>query len=331
MAKTPGPGEQRRGRASKPRDFHVIHVGDDNSPQAAWLSHSMDGGGRYRWDHVGSYAPRLTLHAPKALPACRAMAVVLLPPALYYDPYTAQLPSSVSATLLGPLELEKPVGWTKRTQRLASVEKVPRMWWEGAQEQGSEQPCEGDACEHAALLLDFGTMDNISVPLHVRYIPPSAFENEDATWLGAMSLPTWLPEAAQQAWHAVRPGLQRGLRSARAWCTRHYARVNLLPEEPLFFSACPERQPSTDADELDASLFLPSTHAQIHASFERHMAPYILYEPPSAPRAETTSTAHIPIGDASLASVVQLATLGAIALASYMMCQSIFWARRSAH
>lgn len=291
----------------------------------------MDGGGRYRWDHAGSFAPQLTLFAPRAIPACRAMAVVPLPPVLYYDPYTAQLPPTVNATLFGPLELEKPVGWTKRTQRLASVEKVPRMWWEGTQEHDFERPCESDACECTALLLDFGSADKISVPLHVRYLPPSAFEHEDATWLDAMSLPTWLPEAAQQAWHALRPGLKRGLRSARAWSTRHYARVNLLPDEPLFFSACPERQAWTDADELDVSLFLPSTHAQLHASLEQHMAPYALYELPSAPRAETTSTAHIPIGDASLASTVQLATLGAICLASYMLCQSIFWVRRSAH
>ena len=290
----------------------------------------MDSGGHYRWDHVESYAPQLTLYPPRSMPACRAMAVVPLPPVVYYDPYTARLPPSVNATLLGPLELEKPVGWARRTQRFASVEKVPRTWWEGTQEHDAGRPCEGDACEHTALLLDFGSADHVSVPLHVRYIPPRAFDADDATWLDALSLPTWLPEAAQQAWQALRPSVKRSLRSARAWRAQHYARVHLLPDEPRFFSACPERQPWADADELDASFFWPSTHAHLQASFERHTAPLTLYEAPSAPRAETTSTARIPIGDASMATMVQLATLGAICLASYMLCQSIFWVRRSA-
>mgnify|MGYP001507805508 FL=1 len=180
------------------------------------------------------------------------------------------------------------------------------------------------------MLLDFGSADHVSVPLHVRYIPPRAFDVDDATWLDALSLPTWLPEAAQQAWRALRPSVKRGLRSARAWRAQHYARVHLLADEPRFFSACPERQPWADADELDVSFFWPSTHTHLQASFERHTAPLTLYEAPSAPRAETTSTARIPIGDASMATMVQLATFGAICLASYMLCQSIFWVRRSA-
>ena len=150
----------------------------------------MDSGGHYRWDHVESYAPQLTLYPPRSMPACRAMAVVPLPPVVYYDPYTARLPPSVNATLLGPLELEKPVGWARRTQRFASVEKVPRTWWEGTQEHDAERPCEGDACEHTALLLDFGSADHVSVPLHVRYIPPRAFDVDDATWLDACLLYT---------------------------------------------------------------------------------------------------------------------------------------------
>ena len=38
----------------------------------------MDSGGHYRWDHVESYAPQLTLYPPRSMPACRAMAVVPL-------------------------------------------------------------------------------------------------------------------------------------------------------------------------------------------------------------------------------------------------------------
>lgn len=311
----------------------------------------MERGGQYGWADVASYAPHLELDVPPVASGCHAVALVALSPAVYFDPFTARLtdaPHVENATLLGTLELEKPVGWTERKQSASTIENIPRMWWEGAAEDDMEKPCEGHACEYTALLLtlDGHERRKVNVPLHMRYVPAQHIQADDddddaysgAAWLEDVSLPSWVPDVAQSAWRAMLPAVQRGAhalhhvrRRTRAWSKPHYSDIDLLPDVPLYLAACDERQPDMEWDPTDTSLLLPSTHTHLMPQLERHLKRYVLYEPPTMPHANTPSTARVPVGNASLAPAVQLATLACVCLASYVLCRSILFVRKSAH
>lgn len=309
----------------------------------------MERGGQYGWANVASYAPHLELDVPPVAPGCRALALVALAPAVYFDPFTARLTDAhhvEDATLLGALELEKPVGWTSHSRPAATVEDIPRMWWEGSAEDDVEKSCEGHACEYTALLLTLAGHERtrVDVPLHLRYAPAEHFASDDSDdapgdtmSLADVVLPSWMPDLAHRAWQAAWPAVQHSAnalcgvrRHTRAWREPHYVDVDLLPDVPLYFAACDARQADTDWDPVDMSLLLPPTHAHLTSQLERHLKPFALYEPPSMPHARTPSSVRVPVGNASLAPAVQLATFACVCLASYVLCRSILFVRRAA-
>ena len=140
--------------------------------------------GSYAWSNVASFAPQLTLKVPASPPTCHTIALVSLPPALYFDPFTARLSEAQlvrSAKLFGTLDLEKPVGWTKRNTTARSIETIPRMWWEGDQGEASEAVCVDEACEYSTLLLVLDGSTNLAQYLDAFMLYESASMPEAET------------------------------------------------------------------------------------------------------------------------------------------------------
>ncbi|WFD31148.1 hypothetical protein MSPP1_002182 [Malassezia sp. CBS 17886] len=92
--------------------------------------------GSFEFVDIPSYAPTLRVHVPLAAldsRSCRVYVLAPLPPALYYDPYTARINATQPVQRVDPLgylELERHAGWTAQSH--ADAEFVPRSWWEGS-------------------------------------------------------------------------------------------------------------------------------------------------------------------------------------------------------
>lgn len=305
--------------------------------------------GSYAWSNVASFAPQLTLKVPASPPTCHTIALVSLPPALYFDPFTARLSEAQlvrSAKLFGTLELEKPVGWSKRNTTARSIEAIPRMWWEGDRGEASEAVCVDEACEYSTLLLvlDGSTNLEVNVPLHLRYLPPIEAVNSENTvnadfsWLKRLSLVEQLPTLVQSLWtRVVVPLLERSvqvinlaLQYTKACLKEHYVETELMPDIPLFLAACDKPLADKDWDPIDASLLVPSTHAHLASKLAQYLDAFMLYESARMPEAETSSAIEMPVGNASLNLVVHLITLGTALFASLLLGRSILCARRHA-
>ncbi|KAN0062403.1 hypothetical protein ACQY0O_005286 [Thecaphora frezii] len=184
--------------------------------------------------------PSMSQHALD--PRCVPSLLVHLPPALFFDPFTSSSlkrhPLLLSSRLIGPLELEKPVGWSRSSSSGTDGSPAPssRSWWKVGDNHSSvpipirQNPQHATvearlraatqshvlhshadhlALEHTALLLRLDSRELqkkrskppiLQVPLHVRYMPPRA-----ASLPAHSSFSTSLVEGAKRWWKQTKP------------------------------------------------------------------------------------------------------------------------------
>lgn len=281
---------------------------------------------QYGFEARGSYAPRLVVRIPAALTRtdqCSVYVLAPLPPGVYFDPYTARVEHTEpvrAAQALGPVELEKPVGWAADG---AFEDEVQRTWWERGDDHNialAEKAsrlgtlCHGAVCEHTAVLLELAPRSEdmratqVHVPLHVRYYPARA-----------PTAPPAAPAPGASVWERlVSPIFTR-------WSAQQYDDVPLTLDGPVVFAACDAAPDALLWEPAEPADLLHGHHAHLRGELAALLAPgaRALFTSSVRAVADTEVTAAVPVGNVTLYPAVLLLTLVAVLWSTRAVVHSV--------
>ncbi|WFC99822.1 hypothetical protein MYAM1_002568 [Malassezia yamatoensis] len=241
---------------------------------------------------------------------------------------------------MGPIELEKPVGWAAKG---TYEDEIQRTWWErndyansehadGKSSSSHQSLCHGPACEHTAVLLQLEASPtqeettDIPIPLHIRYHSAhlvrreSTAENVKLNTSASSSIawPSSFQNLVSEWKHNVAPRIQR-------WKGNEYQSVPILsPAGPKIFAACDTPPNPSQWQQIDSHELLPNSHAHLRPDLNVLLAPpRPLYSLVTPLEIMSENQMQIPVGDVSWYPAVQLLSMLAILYSTWRIMQSV--------